>query len=226
MLVDCSASKCCLLYVRLFKAKKWRRLLQLIETRDSRMSEMLLPEIYILEFGKCTTQSSTMTVRVLQCSWTPRLPHGRECKYVDDSDVHLHFGTSPSECDCFRNRSSRIERFWVCMIYLRQELPELDKRVGILQVSGWCTSEATLLSESPKYSSSIKMMPNRQDAYKIVEHNNCAGSQGTNHKPRGRPSEMITDVWLCLAMPGPRGDPRSGSLILLEIMRCLIDIDM
>jgi hypothetical protein len=51
---------------------------------------------------------------------------------VDDSDVHLRFGTSPLKWDYFRNISSRIERFRVYMTYLRQELPELDKRAALL----------------------------------------------------------------------------------------------
>lgn len=61
------------------------------------------------------------------------------------------------------------------MTYSRQELPELDKRAALLalilqefEAFGKCTSEATLLSKSPKDSSLNKMIPDRQDAYRIV----------------------------------------------------------
>lgn len=95
LLLSESASNCRLLYVRLSEAKKWRRLLQLMKTKHAGTSGELLLEIYGLGLGKRTTQSSAVIVIVSQWLSSPRLPHGRECKYVDDSDVYLHLGISP-----------------------------------------------------------------------------------------------------------------------------------
>ena len=130
-----------------------------------------------------------MTVMVSRCSWSPRLPHGRECEYVNDSDVYLHFG---NEQNCFRIELRTLRKVHVA-VSLTNMMPNrhddqrsIPSSIIVMQVLGKSISGAS-------HSDQVKLQSNLLSGTVALAKISHSSVSDMNHCWSRQPEEGVRE---------------------------------